>query len=99
MSIQLNIDNMLDVLSDLDHPEFSGFVACIEAIASAMALKIAEKLDCATDNATFQGSDFAGTCAPFRPKTAGQPFPEVFQNYDDPSEWEEDCKDIEEQKP
>jgi hypothetical protein len=51
-----------------------------------MADTIAAALGVTAGPATFEGTAFAGTCAPFRPAFPGQPCPSPLSDYD-PEEW------------
>lgn len=96
MSIQLSADEMLEVLSETSHPLAASFRTQVEATASAMATAIAQVLDCNAGEATFQGVAMAGTCAPFRPRTAGQPVPPAFEHWDvgGHGDWEAEAEEL-----
>ena len=97
MSLQLNLDEMLEALGDIDHPEFADILKGVENLANRAAVLLAEHFDCLTDTATFDGVAFAGTCAPFRPKFAGQDCPEGLSQFDDggADDWESDLEQLE----
>jgi len=67
MTKQLTVDEMLEILISTNHPAANGFKAIIEAAGTAMADTIAKTLGVTAGPATFQGTAFAGTCAPFKP--------------------------------
>ena len=89
MAKQLTLDEMLDIGRDLDLPGMDSLVATIESLATGLAKGIAEKLDIVLGphGATFEGSGFAGTCAPFYAKDPTQECPEALRFYD-ATEWE-----------
>lgn len=87
MSFQLKIDEMLDALCLMEHPEAEALTRQVEAAADALAFALCTKLDIECEAASFQGEAFAGTCVPFRPKYEGQPLPEEIASYDSEEEW------------
>lgn len=93
MSYQLKLDEMLDALCNSGHPQAEQFKRLVEATADVLASALCHQLDIECDTASFQGTAFAGTCVPFRPKHVGQSLPEAIANYDDPEEWETPCPD------
>jgi hypothetical protein len=86
MAKQLTLDEMLECLITLKHPTASGFQAILEAAGNAMAQLLAKELNIAAGSATFQGTAFAGTRAPFTPIFKDQPCPEPICSYDH-EEW------------
>lgn len=89
MTYQLKIDEMLEAFADLkgfDNPDFIAHKQLIEAAATRLADDLAKRLGVNNGPATFEGLGFAGTCAPFWPKSAEQPCPEVIAEYDAPVE-------------
>ncbi|MGB5083327.1 MAG: hypothetical protein WBO09_01705 [Methylocystis silviterrae] len=91
MTKQLTIDEMLECLIDLQHEAAPTLQAAIEAIGSTMAQLIAAKLNVVAGAATFEGTAFAGACAPFTPRFPDQPCPDPLSRYDS-CEWDEDPK-------
>jgi hypothetical protein len=89
MTKQLTLDEMLECLITMNHPTAPGFKAVIEATGTAIAETLATALGVKAGHATFEGVDFAGTCAPFRPAFEGQPAPHPLSLYD-PEEWQTD---------
>lgn len=82
MTKLLKLDEMLDVAQGIGLVTFDGYRASIEAIASSLATEIARELDIDCGKATFEGTAFAGTCAPFYPKIAGQECPAPIDAFD-----------------
>lgn len=89
MTKQLTLDEMLECLIALEHETGPRLQATLEAIGSLMAQMIAAKLQVAAGAATFQGTAFAGTCAPFTPRFPGQSCPDLLSRYDS-GEWDHD---------
>ena len=87
MTKQLTLDEMLEVLILIKDPIAPSVKAHIESLGSAMAELIALRLDVSAGPATFQGTAFAGTCAPFTPRFPGQRCPEPLNSFD-ASEWD-----------
>ena len=87
MTKQLTLDEMLEVLILMKDPIAPRLKAHIENLGSAMAELIALRLGVAAGPATFQGTAFAGTCAPFAPRFPGQRCPEPLCSFD-ASEWD-----------
>lgn len=89
MSYQLKIDEMLDLCQVSDVPGASELIERVETLASEIAAKLAAHLGVACDKASFQGTDFAGTCAVFHPAFEGQPLPRIFEEFefDNSDEW------------
>lgn len=86
MAKQLNIDEMLDVVHTLEHPCASAWQRVIEHVGTEMAEAIANDLGVECGVASFEGTAFAGTCAPFWPSYEGQEEPEELSFYDQ-GEW------------
>jgi hypothetical protein len=84
MSLQLKIDDMLEVLERLDHPDFSGFKNISEILADQMAAQITKALPVECGKAHFEGLAFAGLCVPFWGEGN---IPEALQGLDDDG-WE-----------
>src|SRR5208282_6745947 len=80
---------MLDCLIAMTHPTARTCQAVVEAIGTVMADTIATTLGVTAGAATFEGTAFAGTCAPFRPAFPGQPCPSPLSDYD-PEEWDDE---------
>jgi len=89
MAKQLTLDEMLDLLTVMQHPATRSYQAVVEAIGTIMADTIAAALGVSAGAATFQGAALAGTCAPFRPAFPGQPCPSPLSDYDS-EEWDDD---------
>jgi hypothetical protein len=89
MAKQLTLDEMIESLTLMNHPAAGACQAVIEAIGTLMADTIAAALGVTAGPATFEGTAFAGTCAPFRPTYPGQPCPSPLSDYD-PEEWDND---------
>jgi hypothetical protein len=90
VSKQLSIDEMLDAMHELGLDSVTGFENQVEQLASTMAETLADALDINCGEATYQGTAFAGTCAPFWPKRADQPVPECIEHFDVGADWEAD---------
>lgn len=89
MSIQLKIDEMLDFLEWADHSEAKAFIRRVEHLADDLADAIAKAIPELTRNgpALFEGTAFAGTCAPFEPTSPG-PVPTVLDYFNvEVQEW------------
>jgi hypothetical protein len=95
MSIQLNLDEMLEIMRRINHPQAANFQWALETIGTAMAERIAPHFHCQHGNATSEGVGFAGTCAPFMPRYHMQPCPEIFTEYDagGAEDWLEQSRD------
>lgn len=89
MAKQLNLDELLECAQTLNLPDSDEWQTQLEALGTLMASKIAEALDVEAGEATFQGTGFAGTCAPFYPKFAGQECPSPLDEYDS-EEWDDE---------
>jgi hypothetical protein len=89
MAKQLTLDEMIESLTLMNHPAAGTCQAVIEAIGTLMADTIAAALGVTAGPATFEGTAFAGTCAPFRPAFPGQPCPSPLSDYD-PEEWDDE---------
>jgi hypothetical protein len=87
MSFQLKIDEMLDALCEMGHPQASELTRLVESTADVLSAALCWKLDITCERASFQGLGFAGTCVPFRPKHHGQELPAEIASYDDKEEW------------
>lgn len=87
MSMQLKLDEMLDAMKWMNHPQFADFEAKAVDLANEIAKALADELPVEAGEASFQGMDFAGLCVPFQPLWKGQPIPEPLIGYDDEG-WE-----------
>lgn len=96
MSLQLNLDELLETLSEIESPEFQEIKEQVEAAANRASAIIANHFDCNCGEASFEGIAFAGTCVLFRPKYAGQDCPKGLSQYDDggADEWENDLDEL-----
>lgn len=96
MSIQLNIDEMLQALGALDPKNALDWQNHIEALGTEMAARIGVLCGCMAGQATSQGVAFSGTCAPFQPLTHGQPIPPAIAGLDIGGEpdWIEQAQEI-----
>lgn len=86
MAKQLNLDEMLECLIAMGHPTVRSYQTILENLGSSMALVISGGLNVECGEATFQGTGFAGTCAPFYASTESQACPTPLDLYD-PEEW------------
>lgn len=90
MAYILRTDEILEALQTIQHPRAADYLAQLEALASCMASDLGQALGINAGRATFEGTGFAGTAAPFRPAHPGQPLPDAIESYDTATEWEED---------
>jgi len=83
MSIQLNIDEMLEILNFLEHPDYQRVKEVTEDLATELAqmVEVVEPRLVSIGDAFFEGTGFAGTCAPFEPREKG-PCPKVLEFFD-----------------
>lgn len=88
MSMQLTIDQMLELLTDLDPEEGARMQVVIEQAGTFMAKTIAKKLGCAAGRASFEGIGVYLTCAPFWASSPGQVCPDILAEFDDPAEFQ-----------
>lgn len=93
MTIQLTIDEMLEILRTQDHPKFPRMKERAEELATALAAYVMD----AVPQLLMQGYGrteppaFGGTCAPFRPREVG-PVPACLLNMDvEVQEWQGMC--------
>lgn len=89
MSKVLKIDEMLEVLNEINHPQAADFISQVETIGGSLAQAIAEALNVIHGRASF---DLGETCATFKPKFKGQPCPDALDLRDLGGEWEEEDK-------
>lgn len=91
--ICLRIDEMLDILEHTKHPGFDRYKLEVEGLAMTLGHAVAgsvRELEF-SGKASFEGSDFAGTCATFSPKEPG-PVPAVLEHFDfEVQEWKDMC--------
>lgn len=93
MSIQLQIDEMLDMLNWASSPKYFILKRKVENLADEIADEIADCIPELTRNGDviFEGIGFAGTCAPFEPTKPG-PVPEVLAYFDiEVEQWKDMC--------
>lgn len=88
MGIQLKTDEMLEILQQINHPQYTHAKQAVESAASFAAALVAGHFQTNVSHATFEGIGFAGTCAAFSPKKPDQPCPNIFTEFDDPNAWE-----------
>lgn len=90
MPLILNIDEMLEGLSQVQHPQFDAYKAEVEALAGRLADAVALQFKLKVRSpAAFEGTAFAGTCASFEPTYPDQPIPPALRGYDDDG-WNDD---------
>lgn len=90
MAKQLSLDEMLEVLLQCDQPRGEQYLTLVETLGCMLAADVAKALRVTAGPATFQGTAFAGTCAPFFPAFEGQSVPALLATYDVDGEWEID---------
>jgi hypothetical protein len=83
MSVQLKLDEMLEVLQGIDGAEAASMERLLTACGDRMAERIAAHFDCRTERATMQGQAFGGICSPFYPAHRGQECPEALVEHDE----------------
>ena len=90
MSIQLQVDEMLEALFQVNHPQATLFREQLEQLADALADEVAEVLQINRNGpARFEGLGFAGTCAPFEPRNPDQKCPRFLLDFDiEVQQWE-----------
>lgn len=88
MAKQVNIDEMLEVLTGLEHPQLPGLIGALESVATHMADLIAQSLGCRVEAATWERLAFGGLCAPIGPRQAGDPVPDALSEIDPGADWE-----------
>lgn len=89
MSYILRADEIMDAIRAAKVPHAEERISELETLVSRMAVSLAAHLGITCGAATFEGTAFAGTCAPFFPAVEGQPLPEVFAEFafDNAEEW------------
>jgi hypothetical protein len=95
MSILLKIDEMLDILDWAESPEYLLLKRQAEILANCLAEALVDHVPELTRNgpAVFEGTAFAGTCAPFEP-TAPGPVPEALTHFDfEVQQWKDMCNE------
>lgn len=95
MSLQLRIDEIQHALALINHPAAAAFERAMCGLADAMAAELAIHFDMVAGEAEQAGTGFAFCCVPFQPSKAGQPFPDVLEQFDDGGreDWEEHAAD------
>ena len=91
MSIQITMDEMLDILNLKESPRYFRLKRRVENLANELATAVEEVVPELTRNgeATFEGTPFGGTCAPFRPTQPG-PVPDALEFFDiEVQEWKD----------
>lgn len=88
MSYQVRFEEMLDALSEINHPDAEEFTRRYEELGNEMANRLATALEISYSDGDFQGVAFAGFCVPFRPAFEGQALPSAIDSYDNKEEWE-----------
>lgn len=86
MTKLLIIDEMLDVLSNIQHPKFSDIRTSVERLADQIGEVVADALGVECGAASYEGSDFGGTCVAFYAPKQGRPCPEPLRAFDS-TEW------------
>lgn len=87
MSKVLKIDEMLEVLNEIGHPQAADFVAQVEILGDSIAQAIADALNVNHGPSAF---DMGETCAAFTPKFRGQRCPEAIDTKDAGGEWDDE---------
>jgi hypothetical protein len=82
MSVQLKLDEMLEILQGFSPARAAAWERQLCAIGDGMALEISTHFDCIAGETTMQGVDFAGICCPFQPRRHGQPCPDALASMD-----------------
>lgn len=82
MTIQLQIDEMLDIVASIDAARGAELARNAEALADEIGSFLANHFGATARPATYQGSAMAGTCVPFDPTYRGQSCPAPFAEYD-----------------
>lgn len=97
MAAILRIDEVLEALESFNPEMAKRCTAALSIIGDQMAQELAKALDCTAGPMVMEGAAFGGMAAAFRPKRAGQEFPEVFTQFDDGAkeEWGEDLTRLE----
>lgn len=90
MAYILKTDEILEALQSIEHPRAASYLAQLEALVDNMASDLGQALGINAGSATFEGTGFAGTAAPFRPAHPGQLLPDAIEHYDTASEWDAD---------
>lgn len=88
MSKQLNLDEMLEIITDENWPEAAGFKAVLETVGTSMAQIIGGRLNVSASKATSEGVLFAGTCAAFGPLMPSDPIPTALEPFDEGADWD-----------
>lgn len=96
MSIQLTIDEMLEILEFQKSEDFERLRDQVETIGTTLAhhVEVAVPELKRRGSASFEGLAFGGTCAPFEPLEKG-PVPEVLQFFEiEVQEWKDMCDEM-----
>jgi hypothetical protein len=96
MTIQLTIDEMLEILHDEGSPHFDSLRLAAESVAEACAYRVqkAEPRLVWSGRVAWEPLAFAGTCASFSPRECG-PVPACLLNIDvEVQEWEDMAADM-----
>jgi len=83
----LDIDDMLEALSAISHPDLAALTAEVEAVADKLGSALALHFEIKADPASCE-LGFGGTCVAFRPAFEGQECPEPIHDGDVYGEWE-----------
>lgn len=84
---QVKLDEMLELLNRINHPQAPGMIAALESVGTHMASIIADHFGLHSEPATFEGIAFAGLCASIGPATADQEIPEEMEDIDPSAGW------------
>ena len=96
MSIQLTIDEMLEILEQEGSPVFNQFKGATECLAMSLAraVQVTEPRLVWSGSAHREPLDFAGTCAQFSPREVG-PVPACLLNMDvEVQQWQDMCLEM-----
>ena len=88
MAKLLTIDEMLEALIVLGHPQAGVLQHMIETLADHTAALLAERIGAAPGHATFEGSAFHGTCVAFYPTEACKEWPDEIGWLDESGDFE-----------
>lgn len=85
MAFQLRLEEVLQALTEIDHPDARAIIASIEDLTSQAARALAAELDVDVGHATY---DLGFIAVPFAPKFENQTLPGALAPYDNAEEWE-----------
>jgi len=88
MSKILNIDDMLEAAQKSNMPNYDSHVRNLEFVATRLARALAKHLKITCNTADWQGKEFGGIAAPFKPSFKGQKCPKVIHEGDPGGDWE-----------